>query len=444
MTIGNEAKLILLFTLPVMAGNFLQQLYNTVDSVIVGQYLGEASLSAVGTCASLTMLFIALSTGLSSGGGVMIAQYYGAKHYADMRRAISTLLIMLLSIGLLLSVVGSVFARPLLRYVLSVPDSLLDEATTYLAIYCLGLVFQCVYNSISYILRALGDSRATMIFLLISSVINVVLDLLFVLSFHWGVAGAAIATVIAQAVSAVCSIVYMTRKYDFMRFTKADFIFDKSMAGVALRMGIPTTIQQCIVSFGNILVQRVVNYCGTSAMAAYVAACRIENYIFVPIMGFNVGMATFTGQNIGAGKLDRVRSGLKKTMLMSLAFSLVMSSIAIIFARPLIGLFGVQDEALVLGMKHIRFTAPFYLMFALYFCLGGVINGSGDVAVGSAITVSSLLVRVVSAYIMCYALHMGFASVYTAVPIGWVFNLSFAILRYRSGKWKEKALVKAE
>lgn len=442
MTQGNEAKLILLFTLPVMAGNFLQQLYNTMDSIIVGQYLGEASLSAVGTCASLTMLFIALSTGLSSGGGVMIAQYYGAKRMDDLRRSVSTILIMLVVIGLALSAFGSIFARALLDHVLSVPAELLDEATVYLSIYCLGLVFQCTYNSISYILRSIGDSRATLIFLLISSVVNIMLDLLFVLYFNWGVGGAAAATVIAQAVSAVCSVIYMWRKYEFMRFSRKDFVYDPEKGRMALRLGIPTTIQQCIVSFGNILIQRIVNYCGTAAMAAFVASARIENYIFVPIMGFNIGMSTFTGQNVGAGKLDRVRSGLKKTMLMSAVCCLLMSSLAMLFASPLVSLFGVEGEALQLGIDHVRFVSPFYIIFAMYFCFGGVLNGSGDVRVSAMVTTSTLFVRIISSYILSYGLGLGFVGVYVAVPIGWAAALLIGGLRYRSGKWKTKAIVK--
>ena len=240
MTEGSEWKLILLFTLPLMAGNFLQQLYNAVDGIVVGNFAaaGENALAAVGTCAPITMLFIAVAMGMSTGCSILIAQLHGARQYDEMRKAVATSLILVIAVGLVLSVVGSVVAQWLLTHVLKVSEDILADATAYFAIYCFGLVFQFAYNIVSFILRSLGDSAATLYFLLVSSVTNIVLDLVFVICLHWDVPGVAIATVIAQALSAVVSVIYMFKRYPILRFAKGEFRFHRKQAAQALRLSI--------------------------------------------------------------------------------------------------------------------------------------------------------------------------------------------------------------
>ena len=443
MTVGREGTHILTFALPIMGGLVLQQLYNTVDSVVVGQTLGPTALGAVGTCAALTMFAVSFAVGLTNGSGVIFAQLFGARRMEDLRKNLSTALLLLTGLGLVISILGFAFARPLL-IALAAPAEILDMATGYFRIYCLGLVFQFVYNVLAGALRGVGDSKATLIFLFISSVVNIVLDLLFVIVFHWGVAGTAIATVISQGVSAVVGLVYIFRKYEFYRFAKGEFRFDASCCRQILRLGIPTMVQMCIVSGGNVMIQRVVNDLGTVALAANTAAGRIENYMFIPVQGMNTGIATFTGQNVGAGRFDRVRTGRRHARYIMIPTALVLSLILWVFAKPLISIFGVEGEALALGIQHLRFIAPFFVIFAVYMSTVGVLTGAGDVLVAACITLSVLAVRVTSTYLFNYGFHLGFPSLYYASPLGWTCGFIMVWLRYRTGIWERKSIVKRE
>ena len=441
MTEGREGRHILAFALPIMGGLVLQQLYNTVDSVVVGQKLGSTALGAVGTCSALTMFAVSFAVGLTNGSSVIFAQLFGAKQLDKLRRNLSTAFLLLAGLGLVISVLGFIFARPLLR-ALATPEEILGMASGYFRIYCLGLVFQFVYNVSAGALRGVGDSKATLYFLCISSVVNIVLDLLFVISFHWGVEGTAIATVIAQGVSAVVSLFYMHRKYEFFRFAKGEFSFDSACCGQILKLGVPTMVQMCIVSGGNVLIQRVVNDLGTVPLAANTAAARIENYMFIPVQSMNNGLATFTGQNVGAGKYDRVLGGRRQARYIIVPTALIISLVLWVFAGPLIGLFGVTGEALTLGIQHLRFIAPFFVIFALYMSTAGVLTGSGDVLAAACVTLSVLGVRVAATYIFNYGFHLGFPSLYYANPIGWAFGFVVVWLRFRTGIWKTKTVVK--
>ena len=441
MTTGREGKHILAFALPIMGGLVLQQLYNTVDSVVVGQKLGDIALGAVGTCSALTMFAVSFAVGLTNGSSVIFAQLFGAKQLDKLRRNLSTAFCLLAALGLAISILGFCFARPLLK-ALAAPDAILDMASGYFRIYCLGLVFQFVYNVAAGALRSVGDSKATLYFLCISNVVNIVLDLVFVIVFHWGVEGTAIATVIAQGVSALVSLFYMHRKYEFFRFARGEFAFDPSCCGQILKLGVPTMVQMCIVSGGNVLIQRVVNDLGTVALAANTAAARIENYMFIPVQSINNGLATFTGQNVGAGKYDRVLGGRRQARYIIVPTALIISLILWVFAKPLIGLFGVTGEALTLGIQHLRFIAPFFVIFALYMSTAGVLTGSGDVLAAACVTLSVLGVRVAATYIFNYGFHLGFPSLYYANPIGWAFGFIVVWLRFRTGIWKTKAVVK--
>lgn len=444
MTKGNELKLIFLFTLPIMAGNFLQQLYNTVDGVIVGRYVSETALAAVGTCTPLTILFLALAIGLSAGCSIMVAQYFGGQLVEDLRKSVSTALILVISLGAVLSVAGFFLARPLLTHVLRTPDSALEDAVAYFSVYCLGLLFQFTYNIIAAVLRAIGDSRATLFFLLVSSLINIVLDLLFVAVWNWSVTGAAVATVIAQAVSAAVSLIYMFRRHPILRFKRSEFVFDREKCSLALKLGIPTTIQQCIVSVGHIAVQRLVNSFGTSFMASYTAAMRLENYIMIPIFGFNTGLATYTGQNMGAKRLDRVVSGYKKTLLTALACCVCLIVIALLGARPLVGIFGLTGESLNLGVQYLTVVAPFLIIFTIYQITCGVLQGSGDVYYAMLCTITGLTTRVITSYSMAYLTPLSYRTLWWSIPVGWTFVLVLAQIRYWSGKWKTKGIIRQE
>ena len=278
---GSEWKLILLFTLPLMAGNLLQQLYNTVDGIVVGNFVGETALAAVGTCAPLTMLFTAIALGMSNGAAVVVSQFYGAGRMNEMKKAVASSLILLFGMGVVLSILGCVLSGWLLRVVLGVQEYLLPQAELYFRIYAIGLLAQFIYNIVAAILRSMGDSRATLYFLLVSAVCNILLDMLAVIALGWGVMGVAVATVVSQILSAAVSVVYLFHRYTSLRFAKGDLRFDGEMGMLILKMGIPSTLQQCVVSMGHMAIQRVINHFDITA--GYTAATRIESTAVKPI-----------------------------------------------------------------------------------------------------------------------------------------------------------------
>ncbi len=441
MTQGTEWKLILLFTLPIMAGNFLQQLYNAVDGIIVGNWVSEAAFTAVGACHPLIMLFLGIGMGMSAGCSILISQYYGAKQFENLRRAASTSLILMGGIGLFLSVVGGGISRWLMGSVLQVPQHLLEDASAYFSIYCFGLVFQFIYNSVAALLRSIGDSKATLYFLAISAVTNVLLDLLFVIVFQWGVVGVGLATLIAQALSAVTSLFYMGAAHKLLRFGRRDFHFHRDMGVLALKLGIPATLQQSVVSFGNIAIQRLVNSFGQTVMAAFTSGVRLNQFIMIPIFGFNMGISTFTGQNVGAGKLERVASARKQTFGMSALVCLFLSVGSYLMAAPLVGLFGLEGASLELGVRCLRDTAPFFLIFSYQQISLGLLQGAGDVRFTATTTLINLMVRVAASYWLALGTALTYRGLWLGMPFGWVVALAFALVRYYSGAWKSKSLV---
>jgi len=454
MTQGKIWQPILLFTLPIMAGNLLQQLYNAADGVIVGNFAEEGSyaLSAVGTCASMTMFFLALAIGLSVGGGIIISQFFGAKKYDDMQRAASTVLFLLGGVGILVSILGISFSHLILENILSVTPEygILDMAITYFRIFCLGLFFQFVYNAIAAMLRNVGDSRATLYFLLISSVLNIGLDLLFVAGFRWGVAGAGWATVIAQIVCAFVSFIYMYRRHPELRPNRRKKLFDRKLCALTLKLGLPTAAQQALVSMGHMAMQRLVNSFDVirvaeglepASMAAYTAALRIEQFAMIPSIAFNNGTATFVGQNIGARQVDRARKGMKQTQVVAVIVCVVISTLIVGFARPISQFFSLEGEALMRCVEQVRYVTPFFIIFAVNQCFAGFLQGAGDVFYPMIGSLSSLATRAITGYSGNYLGIFGYNAPWITMPLGWFFYLLITMSRYLSGRWKKKALV---
>lgn len=439
MTEGTEWKLILLFTLPLMAGNLLQQLYNTVDGIVVGNFVSENALASVGTCSSLTMLFVALAIGMSNGASVVVAQFFGARQISQLRKTVATALILFFAMGAVFSVIGLLLARWLLSSVLSVQDYLLDGAMVYFRIYALGLIFQFLYNIVAAILRSIGDSRATLYFLLVSSVCNILLDLLTVIVLGWGIVGVAVATVFSQAVSAVVSLAYMFRFYPELRFTKEEFRFDKGTCSLIVKMGIPTTLQQCVVSFGHMAIQRVIN--SFDITAGYTAAARIESFVVIPAMGFMMGMATFTGQNLGAKKLDRISRAVKSNLIMGLVVDALVIAIVVPLAPMLIGMFGVVGPSAAIAVRYLRFCSCALAIFTAYFCVNGVLQGSGDVGFTAFNTISGLVFKTAFVYICAYLTPLGISAIWYGNLAAWLYSLVLSVLRYRFGPWRGKGII---
>ena len=294
---------IIKFAFPVLMGLLLQQLYNTVDTIVVGNFTGEAALSAVGTTASFVFLMLAVATGFSAGNGVIVAQFFGAKNEKAVRENAATGILFLLVLGIIIGILGAFIARPALKYLISVPESFLDLAVEYFVVYSLGLVFQYGYNIFSAILRAVGDSAATLYFLLIAAVLNIILDVVFVANFGWGVIGAAVATDISQAVSFVAAYIYMRKRYEIFRFNLNEYVWNNEHIKNTVRIGLPISLQLIVVSVGFTLIQRVVNGFGQAMTASFTVGQRVEMYLNLPGHTFQTTLATYTGQNIGAKKI---------------------------------------------------------------------------------------------------------------------------------------------
>ena len=443
MTQGAPWKHVLRFALPVLAGSLLQQLYNTVDTIVVGNFSGEAALSAVGTTGSFTFLFLALATGFSAGNGVVVAQHYGAGDGKQVRANASTGIVLMLAMGLLSTIAGLAVSRAAYTHLVAVPEDFLELTLAYFRIYALGLIFQFGYNIFSAILRAVGDSAATLYFLLIASVSNILLDLLFVAGFHWGVVGAAIATDIAQAGSFVAAYLYMTRKYPIFRFKPGELTWDAGLAKTTLVTGFPIAMQLVVVSFGLTFIQRAVNGFGQAMTAAFTVGQRIEMYINLPCNALQTTMATYTGQNVGAGKMDRVKKGAVQAIGISAAITLCISALVWCFAGGIIVLFGLSDQAAVYCDAYIKAIAAVNLILAVYLPLFGVFQGSGHGLAATVTVTTALCLRVLSTYLFRYSALFGHTIIWWNGLFGFGAGFIMAWSYYFSNRWQKKPSIDA-
>lgn len=441
MVEGTPWKHILRFAFPVLAGSLLQQLYNTVDTIVVGNFSGEAALSAVGTTGSFTFLFLALATGFSAGNGIVVAQYYGARDEKQVRANASTGILLMMGMGLLATIAGLLVSRPAYTYLVGVPDEFLELTLQYFRIYAIGLIFQFGYNIFSSILRAVGDSAATLYFLLIASVLNTILDLVFVAGFKWGVVGAALATDIAQAGSFVAAYVYMTRRYPMFRFKLKEFTWDFGLAKKTLRAGFPIALQLIIVSFGLTFIQRAVNGFGQAMTASFTVGYRIELYMNLPCSAFQTTLATYTGQNIGAGKPDRVKKGARQAVLMSFLLTLCISALVWIFAENIIGLFKLSEQATVYCNAHLKTIALINIILALYIPLFGVFQGTNHGGAATMVAVGALGMRVFSTYLFRYNSLFGHTIIWWNGLFGFGTGCLIAWAYYLSNRWQKKSAI---
>lgn len=444
MTEGAPWKHILRFTLPIFLGALLQQLYNTADSIIVGRFSGEDALSAVGTTGSFVFLFMALAIGFSSGNGVVVAQHYGAKNEKEVRDNASTGLLFLLTLGLVMMALGLVIARPAFKSFVAVPPEILDQAVLYFRLYALGLVFQFGYNSVSSILRAVGDSASTLYLLLLSSVLNVGLDILFVAGFHWGVAGAAIATDISQFVAFAAAAYYMKKKYPMFRFSRSDYKWRKGCVVRTVKIGLPISLQMVVISMGLTFIQRAANGFGQTMTAAYSVGQRIEMFINQPAIAMQTTLATYTGQNLGAGKHDRLRKGLWQGVLMSLLFTLVFTVILLLFNQQIVEAFALSPEAAGYGVRYLRAVALCNILLSLYVPLFGFYQGLDHSAVPMIVAMCVLSLRVIVVYLLKDTAFMGCSILWWNGLAGFSMGLLVCWGYYFSGKWKRGRFFSSE
>ena len=441
LTRGTPWRLIVQFALPIMAGNLLQQLYNTADTIIVGNFNGQQALSAVGACASLTALFTALAIGFSIGAGVLISQYFGASREQELRQYAATAIVLMLAMGLLMSLIGVCSAGFLLARALGTPEALLPLTLLYFRIYAAGLVFQFGYNIAAALLRALGDSKATLYFLLVSSVLNVVLDLVFVAGLGMGVAGAAIATVISQIASCGIGFAYMHRRYALLRFSLRELRMGLKTAGRILQVGAPMAIQQSIVSCGFLFLQRLVNYYGESMIASYTVASRMENILMIPIIGIQNTMATFAGQNMGAHRPDRVSKGLGQGVLVSLGMTLILCLAQIAGIPLIIRAFQLDAGSAAICRLHLFSSAVAIPIFAVYFPANGMCQGVGEGFHATFYALLALGLRVVFAYALHKTSLFGYTAIWWSQAMSWTITLVVCYVHFFRGKWKDKSLI---
>jgi len=440
LTEGKEGKLILNFALPMLMGNVFQQMYNVVDSIIIGKVLGKEALAAVGASFPLIFALISFVVGFAIGSTIVIAQYFGAKDMERVKRSIDTLYIFMFFSAILLTFIGIFVSKYIFRLI-SLPEDVIPLAVDYFSIYSLGFLFFFGFQGTSAILRGLGDSRTPVYFLVASTLINIALDLFFVLGLGWGIRGVAAATVIAQAGAFFSIILYINKYHSFLTFSPLKMRFDKEIFRKSIRIGLPSGIQQTFVSVGFLALYRIVNMFGTTTIAAYSIAMRIDSFAVLPSMNFSAAMSTFVGQNIGAGKFSRISSGLKATLKMSLLVSLVISILAITFARPIIAVFTNDKEVIRIGIQYLYIVSSFYLVFSAMFVLMGVLRGAGDTLTSMFITMLTLwFIRIPASYFL--SLKYGNIGIWWGIPIAWVFGMLLSFIYYKTGRWKKKGVVK--
>ena len=445
MLTDSEGRSLFFFALPMILGNLFQQFYSTADSIIVGQFVVEKALAAVGASYALTTVFIMIAIGGGIGASVITTQYLGAALYQRMKTSVNTALLSFLAVSVLLGGIGLIFSRSILIS-LNTPDNVLAEAVLYLKIYFTGLPFLFMYNILSSIFNALGNSKTPLYLLIFSSLLNIVMDLVLVGGFGLGVAGAAAATVFAQGLSAVISICLLLRtlkSYDNQEGEKA--LFDVQMFGNMVKVAIPSMVQQSIVSIGMLLVQSVVNGFGSSVLAGYTAGMRIESICVVPMIASGNAVSTFTAQNLGAGQVERVKKGYLAAVKMVAAFAVIICLSLTFFHEYIIKSFletGSEAAAFETGNSYLTFIAFFFVFLGLKAITDGVLRGAGDVVVFTLANLINLGIRVAAAFTL--APLIGVQGVWFAVPMGWASNYLISLVRYLSGKWSRKKLIKAE
>lgn len=441
MTQGKILKPLLFFALPMLFGNVFQQLYNTVDSIVVGQYVGGEALAAVGTSFPVLHMLVALFMGIAMGSGVMVSQYFGAKDFVQLKKAVRTSITLTLIVGFGSSVLGLFLAKPML-HLLNTPANVFDMAYEYVMIIFLATPASLLYNIISGILRGLGDSKWPLFFLIVASVINIVLDLLFVAVFRWGIAGAAWATLIAQFCAAVFSFIKLQHREEYVRLKRGDLRIDRDIVKHLIRLGLPSGLQDTAFSVGMIVIQSFTNTFGYAVMAAGNAVMRVDGFAVMPMGSISMATTTFIGQNVGAGKLDRVKKGARTAMLLIIGIGGTLSALVVIFGPALMRLFTSDPRVLEVGGVALRILGPFYWLLGLSFLLGGILRGAGDALFPAIISLTTMiLVRIPLAYFL--AVKTGdYRGLYFSMISGFTIGAVANFLRFISGKWRGKAVTR--
>ena len=440
LTVGNSGRLIFHFAVPMLIGNVFQQFYNIADSIIVGKFIGKEALAAVGASFPLIFMLISFVVGVAMGTTVIIAQYFGARDLKMVKRSMDTLYIFLFFASILVTILGILLSKPIFRLI-NLPSDIMPQAVTYFNVYLIGIIFFFGFNGTGAILRGLGDSKTPLYFLIISSVMNIILAVLFVAGFGWGITGAALATVIAQAGAFITGILYLNKRHELVKLTLKNLEFDRGIFIKSLQIGLPSGFQQTFVALGMLAVMRIVNDFGTNVIAAYSVAGRIDSLAGLAAMNFAAALSTFVGQNLGARKTDRVKSGFRATLAMSSALALLITLIVLVLPRPLMALFNSDPAVIEIGAHYLIIVGSFYVLFSTMFVVGGVMRGAGDTLIPMFITLFSLwIIRIPLAWI--FSRHFGYIGIWWSIPIAWFIGMGLSYLYYLKGNWKKKVIMK--
>lgn len=437
MTEGVIWKQLLTFSMPLLIGNLFQQMYNTVDSIVVGNFIGSEALAAVGSSNSLINLIVGMFMGIATGAGVIISQYYGAKSEEKLHWAVHTCIALSLAGGVILIVLGVILSPFILR-LMGTPEEVMPNSVVYLRIFFCGSLFNLVYNMGAGVLRAVGDSRRPLYYLCVSSVVNIVLDLVFVILFHMGTAGVGYATITAQAVSAALTVNALIKTDDCYRLELSKIRIDRRMMGRILKLGIPSGIQQSIISLSNVIVQANINSFGAAAMAGYGAYSKVDGFAVLPLQSFCMAATTFTGQNIGARKGKRVKQGIFQGIIISLTYTMFASLFLFVNADRVLRIFSPDEMVIAFGHTTMYLLLPFYWTLAIHQILMGSIRGSGRTMVSMLIGVGNMCILRMIYINFMVPFFPSFEAVMWCYPITWFTTMLMDIIYALRAKWIPK------
>ena len=442
MTEGNIWKLLIIFSIPLILGNLLQQMYNTADSIIVGNFVGSNGLAAVGSGTALINLIIAFSQGAAVGAGVIVSQNLGARDKQKTKLAVHTAMCIAIILGVILSAIGVIFSRDLLVW-MKTPKSVLKDSMLYLQIYCGGLIFNVIYNMATGILNAAGNSKRPLIYLAIASVTNIILDLVFIKELKWGVKGAAIATDISQALSCVLAVGYLLRVNSDYKLIVKELKIHGNTAKQIIRVGLPTAIQNMVISFSNVLVQSSVNSYGATAMAGYAAYLKIDGFNILPVLSISMAVTTFTGQNVGAKKPDRVKKGMWNALIMGVVYTVIIGVVILLTSHTVLGLFTKDNEVITYGQLAMKYFCPFYFLLGILNILAGTVRGAGKGVPPMLILLFSMCIFRILWIKIALPFYSTIDGVFILYPISWFVGMVLMIIYTKFGKWLPKGLNKS-
>ncbi|MBQ8596325.1 MAG: MATE family efflux transporter [Lachnospiraceae bacterium] len=435
MTEGSPVRLLIVFAIPMLIGNLFQQFYNLVDSIVVGKYVGAEALAAVGATGSVSFLFFALCNGVGSGGGIITAKQFGAGNEEEVKKTIVNSGYILFAGSLVVGLIAFMLAGPLLRF-MATPENILQDATLYMRMQCLGLPLVAVYNHSSSMLRALGDSKSPLYFLVFACLLNVGLDVWFVYGFGMGVFGAALATMIAQLTAGASCLFYAVKSNPYFKLEKRHFKPIKSIIWETVRLGVPLSLQFALVAISCMALQRVVNSYGSVVVAAFTAADRVEQLLHQPYGTLSAALATYCGQNLGAGKMERIKQGFKKSVIMMLIFSMIMLPIMQFGGEWIVSLFVDDPEVIRYGAAALKITSLFYVFLGTINVARGVLNGVGDAIFALINGIVEVAGRVVFPVILVAIPMVGVWGIWWSAGLVWFFSALSCVWRYIS--WRKK------